>query len=89
MQAIGEGAVVVCSIARFGRGRSGIARGSRLAVGLSSAVCGWLADGLGEELVEAAGGVSLEGAQRAFGGLAFGCFCAPGTRWSLDRVGRG
>ena len=76
MQTIGLGAVLICSTSRCGRGRSGIAGGSGSVVGLPLAVC-WLVGGwFGEEVVEAAGEVALEAAQRALGGLAFGFFAS-------------
>jgi hypothetical protein len=75
MQAVGLGvAVVIGTASRCGRGRSGSAGGSGSAVGSPLAACGLVGGRLCEELVEAAGEVALEGAERAFGGLAFGFF---------------
>ena len=72
MQTIGLGAVPICCDLSHGaralgdRGR--LALGDRLGLGGLLLVDGWL----GEEVVEAAGEVALEAAQRAFLGFAFG-----------------
>ena len=71
MQTIGLGAVPICwSFSRDADARgSRVARvGDRLGLGGLLLIGGWLR----EEVVEAAGEVALQGAQRAFAGFAFG-----------------
>lgn len=65
-------AVLICSTARCWRGGSWTWPGDRLAVGGLLAVGGRVC----EEVVEAAGEVALEAAQRALGGVAFGFFAS-------------
>src|SRR2546430_3106833 len=72
MQTIGQGATAICLTARRGLGRSGIGKlelDDRL--GLGGLLVGWR---FGEEMVEAAREVALEGSQRSLLGLAFGLF---------------
>jgi hypothetical protein len=79
MQTITTGAASIRWTSRWRGGGGGISgrllvlpAGCGSAGGLPFVACCWSAGGSGEELVETAGEVALEGAQRAFAGLAVG-----------------
>ena len=71
MQTIGQGAVVICSIARCGRGRSGIATAAGSVIGLPLAARGWSTSGSARRWMNRRARCRLS-ERSALGGYAFG-----------------